>query len=785
MKDYFFSSDVGVKRVSSPDTVWVAPGTQPIGSLFTEYVIGHEGFDSEILGSGSVFGPVVAATLKDGSPVAIKLFLPLKPEYNRDYLYDHASHEFRRGKQDLGPHFVRAYALLESQDHRGRPIFLLVMQLIRGKSLEVALRDVNVESENQVRFMRQVLEALATLQLESLVWQDIKPANIMLEGDDLAQANLVFIDHGSVRKTDAGTFTNSQYTEGYVAPEMLAPSPTAASHKFTHASDIFSAGVTLLSFFTNGQPYIDGDRRFRTIYSTPNLKASNLDSRVRDTLAGMLVRNPQDRASLSDLMYVLEGTPPRGWNPDPYSSYEASNVGPGSAFPVDEEEDEVREDRNSGFAQNVRDESFAKSKPIKPTVPYTATMKQSEVDLIPPIPTKVSPGKESRLLNFAGVDSQWVESRERAQYGAIGVALIVYFIYICLGAAAVGWQATESVIVALVGGFVFGPLLGAALVNLDRTIVATVSSDLNELHNGTTDSPIRRTPSFWVGMIVRVSIAVIAAFLIGEAINVQIHEKDVSEFLQGRQEEEVTNAYIAIDNNWESVIAESRQQVDTAKSNRDSVENKETEYLKMARDEAEGLGVTQRPTCGPECKKYIKKAEEAAKRWNAQSATLNKAVSDAENDLRSREEEALKEKRDTEAAIKSEVSGPMARSRALIEVARSDWLTGVKYVALVVLFMAIELTAILIKLLTLNSAYEREMARQRREREYSFTEDAGLRHHQIQLISSYNQDLISDSVWVQAAKRHVVVDRQARTVARSLGIEVPFSSFRQRRGQSG
>lgn len=116
---FFYLGEVGVPRAIGPGTSWVVSDTQPIGEGYDEFTLAYEGEDPEVLGAGATFGPVLGAIGIDGREVAVKLFLPLQPEYTRAFLYDYATHEWRRASQDLGPRFVRAYALLESQDALG------------------------------------------------------------------------------------------------------------------------------------------------------------------------------------------------------------------------------------------------------------------------------------------------------------------------------------------------------------------------------------------------------------------------------------------------------------------------------------------------------------------------------------------------------------------------------------------------------------------------------------------------------------------------------------------
>lgn len=773
MSEYFFFGDVGIQRASAPGTMWVAPGTEPAGGGFGDFTIGQEGEEAEVLGAGNTFGPVLAATLADGREVAVKLFLAIKPEYDRALLYDYATHEFRRASQDLGPHFVQAYALLETQDHQGRAAFVMVMKRISGPQLDVATSVKRVNDATQVRLTRQMLEALGSLESHGLIWQDIKPANIMLDNDNIDRANLVFIDHGSTRKLGAGTHVNSQYTEAFAAPETLLLSADATRRVFTHASDIFSAGVTLLSAFTMGHPYLGDASEYRTLNATPNISSPLVAGQVKDTIAGMLVRNPANRATLTDLHDVLDGRLPEGWDPDPYRPYD-------DLPPTMPDEPVKTEPLSLQFKAIDPAASRIAQAPPAPTRPYEVD--PLAVDLVPLLPVESPPAPESWRLRWAGVDSRWVQDRtERTTYGAVGVALLVYFVYVCLGSAAFAWQATESMIAAVLGGIVIGPLLGIALVNFDRTIVASISPDFSNLSDGEGHDPIKKTKGFWAGMLVRIFVAIVAAFLIGEAVNVQIHSGDIADQIGKARETEISAAKGKIDSNYESSLSVLNEAVKTATDIRNTAAGEEAKYLQLAADESAGKGATGKPSCGPECKKFLGQAEEAKDAWVESKDDLNQAVTDAEEDVKTKEAEVLQKKQEAEDEIDRRVAGPMARSHALIQLALSDWLTGAKYVALIILFMAIELTAIMIKLLTLGSTYERDMARRRRLHEYASQKAAGVRHFHVSEAAQLNQKLTRDLVWIQGAERAAAIDRRARALARDLGVDAPPSAMTSNR----
>lgn len=770
MNDLLIFDTVQIERTASPDTAWVPSGVVPIEPGFDSFTIprGTDGAQCEVLGAGNTFGPVVGATLAGGDQVAVKLFLPLKPEFDRELLYEYAVHEFRRASENLGPGFMRAYTLVETEDREGRAVFALVMERIWGPSLDVATRGTDVPHETQLRFTQQMLDALAVLADRTILWKDIKPSNIRLDHHDLQRANLVFIDHGAATNLDAGTHVNGQFTFGFAAPETLVLPPGAKARVFTHATDLFSAGVTLLSAFTRGRPYGDDNSEYRTLHSRPNLDSPLLNDHVRTVLACMLVRNPNERPTLPVVWSVLDDDPPLNFHPDPWRPYDHP-IPPAMMSTTDVAPDHTFVSIATHGTEPSIPEASAPDGPATREVAADAP-----ADLIPLLPESKVPASHSGLLEFAGVDSAWVrDPNERKMYGAIGIALMLYFVYICLGSAAVAWQATESIPAALAGFLVIGPLVGVVLVNFDRTIVATHSPNLKNLEDGDTPNPIKKTWGFWLGMVVRVFIALVAAFIIGEALNVQIHAGDVTKQLAEERRSTIAQADGKIDVDNAQAIAALKSAVSTAEQARDEVRDAGDGYLNLAKQESAGEGATRRPTCGPKCQEYQRLEGAARQRWQVEQDQLNTAVTNAKTAVTNKENEIVALKAEAEKKITAEVAGPLARSHALIRKAMTDPLMAAKYIGLIILFIAIELTAIIIKLLTMGSGYERDMARRRRRQEYTAQKEADVDHFHVRTAAEMNKKLTQDLIWLQSAERAAAIDRRAQRLAQDLGIETP------------
>ena len=117
----------------------------------------------------------------------------------------------------------------------------IVMEMIGGESLTTKLKDRRSQNEGvedplppaeAISYILGILPALAYLHGENLVYNDLKPANVMAVGDEVK-----LIDLGAVMQMDdpdAAIFGS----QGFQAPEMASLGPSVSS-------DLYTVGRTL------------------------------------------------------------------------------------------------------------------------------------------------------------------------------------------------------------------------------------------------------------------------------------------------------------------------------------------------------------------------------------------------------------------------------------------------------------------------------------------------------------------------------------------------------------
>jgi serine/threonine-protein kinase PknG len=149
------------------------------------------------------------------------------------------------------PQIVQIFNFVEHTDRRGDPVGYIVMEYIGGQSLRRSLKDGKSEKlpvAEAIAYLLEILPALSYLHSIGLVYNDLKPENIML-----TEEQLKLIDLGAVSRINS--FGYLYGTPGFQAPEIVRTGPTIAT-------DIYTVGRTLaaltLNLRTRNGRYVDG-----------------------------------------------------------------------------------------------------------------------------------------------------------------------------------------------------------------------------------------------------------------------------------------------------------------------------------------------------------------------------------------------------------------------------------------------------------------------------------------------------------------------------------------------
>lgn len=155
--------------------------------------------------------------------------------------------EARRLRGLDNPHIVKVYDLFEEN---GTAYY--VMDYVDGENLSTRLARTNtpLPEKTVLNYLNQILDGLQAIHNAGMLHLDIKPANIMVDKNDVVK----LIDFGaSKQQTSADgvtTTTGVYYTNGYAPIEQIAQS----YDKFGPWTDFYALGATLYKLLTNQNP---------------------------------------------------------------------------------------------------------------------------------------------------------------------------------------------------------------------------------------------------------------------------------------------------------------------------------------------------------------------------------------------------------------------------------------------------------------------------------------------------------------------------------------------------
>jgi len=205
------------------------------------------------------------------------------------------------------PGIVEVYDYGEEDGHA-----YLTMRLVRGQPLSAPLQQGALPARAAARIAVQVARALQHAHELGLVHRDVKPGNILLEGEVA-----VLSDFGLVKEAESGDAPLTRDTQllgtpGYMAPEQVRDGVRASSP----ASDQYALGVVLFQMLKGWPPYYGATpmETWRRILKEdpPPLKGEGVPPDLAIIAVKAMSRHPEDRypsagAMAEDLDRFLAG----------------------------------------------------------------------------------------------------------------------------------------------------------------------------------------------------------------------------------------------------------------------------------------------------------------------------------------------------------------------------------------------------------------------------------------------------------------------------------------------
>ena len=220
-----------------------ATDTQYSGDLPRLFRFGNRYQVLEKLGEGGMGRVYKALDLELDRAVALKTIRTEKgkgPEVLKRF-----KQELVLARKITHKNVVRIYDLGEAEGG----VKFFTMELVEGQSLRDLLREKKtIPAKEAISFMKQMLSGLAEAHSQGVVHRDLKPQNVMVDGDGL----LRIMDFGIARTADTATLTGSgemMGTPDYISPEQVKGENTNAQ------SDLYSAGIILYELLTGDVPF--------------------------------------------------------------------------------------------------------------------------------------------------------------------------------------------------------------------------------------------------------------------------------------------------------------------------------------------------------------------------------------------------------------------------------------------------------------------------------------------------------------------------------------------------
>ncbi len=259
------------------------------------------------LGRGGMGEVYEAVDLDLGRPVALKF---VAPELAADAATLRRFEREARSAAALNhPHIATLYAFERDGDSS-----FIAMELVTGGSVRDRLADGPLPVAEAVAIARDIAGALALAHRRGIVHRDVKPENLMFDGDDIVK----LMDFGLARAAQASRMTMTGSTLGtaaYMPPESVQEGAEAPG-------DVFALGVTLYEMLTGRLPFA-GDTPLALLYSIANAEPEPLGPARPDAppqvgalIGRMLAKPASERPDAATVARELSGlaglAPPTG-----------------------------------------------------------------------------------------------------------------------------------------------------------------------------------------------------------------------------------------------------------------------------------------------------------------------------------------------------------------------------------------------------------------------------------------------------------------------------------------
>lgn len=271
-----------------------------------EFLVGEEIFGSRGIyqitqqykkgGMGSLY---LAKRLKDDEIVVIKTLQCSSSEEHKLVL--RFIQEARMMLHFQHPNLVKGLDFCQTPDN-----VFLVMEYIKGNSLEEVANEKIIEEKTAANIILQVARALNYLNTLGIVHRDVKPSNIMVTENKMTK----LMDFGILKSIhDKCALTTSGIIMG--TPYYLSPEQVTSGH-IDIKSDIYSLGITFFQLVTGKMPF-QGENQVEVIAkrltkASPRVRKENpqVNKKICHLIEKMMERKPSKRPTPFNIIEELE-----------------------------------------------------------------------------------------------------------------------------------------------------------------------------------------------------------------------------------------------------------------------------------------------------------------------------------------------------------------------------------------------------------------------------------------------------------------------------------------------
>ncbi|XP_052900051.1 serine/threonine-protein kinase PAK mbt [Anopheles moucheti] len=252
------------------------------------------------IGEGSTGTVCIATDKSTGRQVAVKQ-MDLRKQQRRELLFN----EVVIMRDYHHPNIVETYSSFLVNDE-----LWVVMEFLEGGALTDIVTHSRMDEEQIATVCKQCLKALSYLHSQGVIHRDIKSDSILLASDGRVKlSDFGFCAQVSQELPKRKSLVGTPY---WMSPEVISRLP------YGPEVDIWSLGIMVIEMIDGEPPFfneppLQAMRRIRDM-PPPKLKNSHkVSSRLQNFLDRMLVRDPVQRATASELLahpFLRQAGPP-------------------------------------------------------------------------------------------------------------------------------------------------------------------------------------------------------------------------------------------------------------------------------------------------------------------------------------------------------------------------------------------------------------------------------------------------------------------------------------------